>query len=167
MKCPACDNNLTEINATGIKINVCKGSCGGLWVKNTQIKKIDRLKSGTGSELLLIEKAAGVKIYRDAEHPCPQCKTTLLYRHFFSKQYDTEVNQCSKCSGFWIDAGGLGNIIKLSGEEKNVLLKKYNSAIINQKISGMNLANQDIAEAANSITKIFMFLSPELETFRK
>ena len=31
----------------------------------------------------------------------------------------------------------------------------------------MNLANQDIAEAANSITKIFMFLSPELETFRK
>ena len=82
MKCPACDNNLTEINATGIKINVCKGSCGGLWVKNTQIKKIDRLKSGTGSKLLLIEKAAGIKIYRDVEHPCPQCKTTLLYRKF-------------------------------------------------------------------------------------
>ena len=160
MKCPACDNNLTEINATGIKINVCKGSCGGLWIKNTQIKKIDHRKPGLGYELLLIEKAAGLKIYRDVEHPCPQCKTTLLYRHFFSKQYDTEVNQCSKCGGFWIDAGGLANIIRLSDEKKIVLLKKYKSAIINHKISGMNLANQDIAEAANSITKIFMFLSP-------
>ena len=161
MKCPACDNNLTKINTVGIKIDICKGSCGGLWVENTQIKKLDRLKSGAGSELLLIEKTEGVKIYRDAEHPCPQCKTTLLYRHFFSKQYDTEVNQCSKCGGFWIDAGGLANIIKLSGEEKNILLKKYNSAIIKKKISGMNLANQDIAEAANSITKIFLFLSQE------
>ena len=78
MKCPACANNLIEINAAGIKIDVCKGSCGGLWVKNTQIKKLDRLNSGAGYELLLIEKAAGVKIYRDVEHPAPNAK-----QHFY------------------------------------------------------------------------------------
>ena len=160
MKCPACENKLTEIKYTDIMIFVCKNSCGGLWINHSTIKLIEKLESGTGSELLLLQKAEGVKFYREAEHPCPQCKTTLLYRHFFSKQYDTEVDQCSKCGGFWIDAGGLAKIINSSGEEKKVLLKEYIDFIINKKILGMNLANQDIAKAADQIVKIFSFLKP-------
>ena len=160
MKCPACENKLTEIKIAGIKVFVCKNSCGGLWINHRIIKKIERLDSGAGSELLLLEKAEGVKFYREAEHPCPQCKTTLLYRHFFSKQYDTEVDQCSKCGGFWIDAGGLAKIMNSSSEEKIVLLEEYNDFIIKNKILGMNLANQDIAKAADQIVKIFSFLKP-------
>ena len=160
MKCPACENKLTEIKIVGIKIFVCKNSCGGLWINHRAIKLIGRLEPGKGSILLLLEKAEGVKFYREAEHPCPQCTTTLLYRHFFSKQYDTEVDQCSKCGGFWIDAGGLAKIIKLSGEKKISQLEKYNNFIIKNKILGMNLANQDIAGAADKIKKIFNFLKP-------
>ncbi len=158
MKCPACENELTEHKVSGVHVNVCRDSCGGFWFHLSQVKKIERLRPGAGSELLHFEKAEGVKIYRGAEHPCPQCQTTLLYRHFFSKKYDTEVNQCSKCSGFWIDAGGLIDLMKTSQKEE--LLKKYFAAIINEKISGMNLANHDLAEAANKIITIFRFLIP-------
>jgi uncharacterized protein len=160
MKCPACENELTEHKTSGILVNVCRGSCGGFWFNITQTRKIQRLKPGAGSALLLFEVADGVKTYRGAEHPCPHCKTTLLYRHFFSKKYDTEVNQCSKCSGFWIDVGGFSKIIKSQQEEKKEALEKYFAIIMNEKISGMNLASQDIAQAAEMITSIFRFLKP-------
>ena len=114
MKCPACENELSEYKISGIRVNVCSGFCGGLWFNLTQVRKIERLKQGAGSALLNFEIADGVKTYREAEHPCPHCKTTLLYRRFFSRNFDTEINQCSKCSGFWIDTGGLVDIMKKS-----------------------------------------------------
>ena len=160
MKCPACENELSEIKVVGIDVKVCRGSCGGLWFHLSQVKKIERLKLGAGSILLSIDKADGVKIYRGAEHPCPQCKTTLLYRHFFSREFDTEVNQCAKCSGFWIDVGGLAKIMNSSQEERKKLLEKYFTAIMDEKISEMNLGNQDVAQAAELIKKIFNFLRP-------
>ncbi|MFT4579038.1 MAG: Zn-finger nucleic acid-binding protein [Nitrospinales bacterium] len=163
MKCPACENELTEHKVSGIQANVCNGSCGGLWFHHAQIKKIERLKPGAGSSLLHFEVADGVKTYRGSEHPCPHCKTTLLYRHFFSRKFDTEVNQCSKCSGFWVDVGGLSKIIQSQQEKKEKDLEKYFIAIINEKISGMNLASQDMAQAAEMITSIFVFLIPDFQ----
>ncbi|MEK9628822.1 MAG: zf-TFIIB domain-containing protein [Nitrospinota bacterium] len=160
MKCPACESQLSEKKVSGIGVFACIGSCGGFWFPYKQAKKIKRVKPGAGCELLNLDKAYGVKIYRGAEHPCPQCKTTLLYRHFYSKDLDTEVNQCSKCSGFWIDAGGLIDIIKTSKNED--LIAKYFTILQNEKISGMNLANPDIAEAASMMIAIFKFINPGL-----
>ena len=160
MKCPACENKLTEHKISGVQVFVCRGSCGGLWFQLNQTRKIERLKPGAGSAFLHLEVADGVKTYRGAEHPCPHCKTTLLYRHFFSRKFDTEVNQCSKCSGFWIDVGGLAKIVKSSSEEKKELIEIYFTTIMNEKISGMNLGNQDVAQAAELIKKIFDFLRP-------
>ncbi len=160
MNCPACENQLTEHKVSGIQVFLCEGFCGGLWFPLSQVKKIKRVKSGAGSELLHFEKADGVKIYRGAEHPCPQCETTLLYRHFFSKKHDTEVNQCSKCSGFWVDVGGLVKIMSSQKKNQKEQLEDYLYAILENKISEMNLSNPDIAEAETLITSIFVFLKP-------
>jgi uncharacterized protein len=160
MKCPACENELTEHKVSGVKVNVCAGSCGGLWFHIAQTRKIERLKPGAGSALLHFEVADGVKTYRGAEHPCPHCNTTLLYRHFFSRKLDTEVNQCSKCSGFWVDVGGLSKLVKSQQGEKEEALEKYFTAIMGDKISGMNLANEDIVQAAKTISSIFNFIKP-------
>jgi len=160
MRCPACDNELTEYKVSGIKVDICRGSCGGIWIQHSQIKKLKHLKHRVSTELLLIEKADGIKTYRNSEHPCPNCKTTLLYRHFFSQKYDTEVNQCSKCGGFWIDVGGLTEILISSNKNKKALIDNYFNAINDEKISRMNLANQDIVEAMKMIKDIFRFLKP-------
>ena len=123
-------------------------------------RKIERLKQGAGSALLNFEIADGVKTYRGAEHPCPHCKTTLLYRHFFSRNFDTEVNQCSKCSGFWIDVGGLSKIIRSNSKEKKELIEVYFTAIRNEKISEMSLLNEDVAQAVKLIISIFNIIKP-------
>ena len=158
MKCPACENELTEQKVSGIRVNICVGSCGGFWFPLSQVRKLERVQPGAGSGLLLFEKAEGVKTYRNAEHPCPNCKTTLLYRHFFSREYDTEVNQCSKCSGFWVDVGGLIEISKSPRKDKKDLTENYFTAIMDGKIYEMNRTNQDVAQAIELISAIFLFL---------
>ena len=162
MKCPACKNKLTEYKVSGIRVDICQGSCGGIWFDLSQIKKLERLKPGAGAELLMSDKADGVKTYRNVEHPCPNCKTTLLYRHFFSRKHDTEVNQCSKCSGFWFDMGGLTKILISNKKNKRDLIVNYFNVIKDEKISSMNLANEDIFQAAKVINAIFRFVRPEL-----
>ena len=100
-------------------------------------------------------------MYRGAEHICPQCRTTLLFRHFFSKEWDTEVNQCAKCGGFWIDVAGLSKLQSMNGQQKQKAVDKYFSIIFHKKISGIHILNEDVDRAAKNIIQIFRFLCPE------
>jgi hypothetical protein len=47
-------------------------------------------------------------------------------------------------------------------KEKKWLIEKYFTAIMNEKISGRNLASQEIVQSANQIISIFRFLKPHL-----
>jgi uncharacterized protein len=163
MKCPACQNELYENLVAGIKVQTCQGECGGLWFDRFQFNKLKALKPGIGQSLLRIERAEGIKIYRGAENACPACKTTLLYRHFYSAEGDTEVNQCSKCSGFWIDLAGLARLESLPESQKKQATDKYYQVIIKEKLSGMRLLHSDTAEQAQILKHILLFLCPEKE----
>ena len=125
MECPACENVLTKFINAGVKVLACKDECGGLWFSQSQVKRLEKFKSGLGASLLKIKRADGVKVYRGVEHICPQCKTTLLFRHFFSKEFDTEVNQCAKCGGFWVDVAGLAKLQTMHGQKKQKAADKY------------------------------------------
>lgn len=161
MECPACKNLLTEIVQVGVKVLVCQGECGGLWFSHSQVWKLEKLKSGMGTQFLKISRADGVKIFRGVEHICPQCKTTLLFRHFFSKELDTEVDQCAKCAGFWAGVTGLAKIQSIEETQKKKAIDNYFSIILNKKITGIKILNEDVADALKSIFHIFRFLCPE------
>jgi uncharacterized protein len=161
MKCPACQNKLQENMVAGIKVQACYGECGGLWFNRFQFKKIESLKPGIGQSLLMIERVEGIKVYRGAEHTCPDCKNTLLYRHFFSAEGDTEINQCSKCKGFWVDLAGLAKLQSLPANQKNPAVEKYFTTVLYKKISGMRLHHDDMSQQAQILTQILKFLCPE------
>ena len=160
MKCPACKNILTKIVQAGVKVFACQNECGGLWFSQQHIRRLEHMKSGLGKPLLKIKRSDGYKVYRGVEHICPQCKNTLLFRHFFSKELDIEVNQCAKCGGFWIDLAGLAKLQFLNGQQKKAV-DKYFSIIFCKKISGIHILNEDVARAVKNIIQIFKFLWPE------
>ena len=168
MECPACKNTLTKVIKASVQVLACENECGGLWFSQPQVKKLKKLKAGLGTSLLKIKRADGIKVYRGAEHICPQCRTTLLFRHFFSKELDTEVNQCAKCGGFWIDVAGLSKLQSMNGQQKQKAVDKYFSIIfhkkisgIHKKISGTHILNEDVDRATKNIIQIFRFLCPE------
>ena len=100
MNCPACENELSEHKVSGIRVNVCSGFCGGLWFNLKQVRKIERLKQGAGSELLHFEIANLVKVYRNATPLGHNAIKNITLSKFYSRKFNTEGNVCSKCSGF-------------------------------------------------------------------
>ena len=118
MECPSYKNTLTKIIKASVQILACEDECGGLWFSHSQVKRLKNIRPGSGMSLLMIKRVDGIKVYRRVEHICPQCKTTLLFRHFFSKELDTEVNQCAKCGGFWVDVAGLSKLRSMTGQQK-------------------------------------------------
>lgn len=159
MKCPSCLNELHETVVAGVKVQACRGECGGLWFDRFQFKKLKVLKPGMGKSLLMIERSEGVKVYRGAEHICPACKTTLLYRYFFNASADTEINQCSKCRGFWVDLAGLAKLQTLPENKKKPAIENYFTTVISKKLSGMRQLHSDMAEQAQVLTWIIRFLN--------
>lgn len=164
MKCPSCKLKLCEMSAGGLRVFVCQEGCGGLWFGRFELLKLDNKSHGTGARLLNVPKADGVRFFRDVEAICPQCETSLLFRHFFSRERDVEVCQCAKCSGFWIDSGELSSLVK-SGfepeEKQKQAVTAYFKTVFDQRIAKMNLHTEDVMESARSIVKIFLFICPK------
>ena len=110
MKCPACSNPLSTVNAGEIMVEVCKGQggCGGLWFRKDELKKFDEPHELAGEALLDIEHNKNTEIDRKAIRHCPQCadKQELCLR-WYDISNEVEIDQCLKCSGIWLDVGEL------------------------------------------------------------
>lgn len=162
MQCPSCGNALSEVAAVGVKSHACAGGCGGLWLRILEVRKLRERLPGQGAPLLFVERAEGVRLFRNPEHPCPHCQTTLLYRHCFSRKQEIEIDQCSKCGGYWIDPGRLGKLgdAKLDEEKKKELAREFFAELFDQRVKNMNLVNHDTLESAKEVVRIFRFITP-------
>jgi len=161
MICPSCKNQLTLLTLEDVRIQICEDGCGGFWIQREQINKISGPPGG-GKKLLQVQPAAGVRTFRDVEHPCPHCKTTLLFKHFFNKELDIQVDQCAKCSGFWIESGKL-NSLWTQGNANGLCPKvtNYFAVVYEKCVSNLDVSNADICKSAQQIVKIFRWVSPE------
>ena len=161
MNCPACHHELKLFQVTGVKVHACEGSCGGLWFEWSQIKKLKDRNAAAGAELLHVERAEGVHVFRDIQHPCPHCIHTLLYRHCFSRQFNYEVDQCAKCAGFWLDAGTLSQLPpNASSESDQQTAAAYFENLFEESLKPEYLTHPDTHDAAQIIYQLFRFLTP-------
>jgi Zn-finger nucleic acid-binding protein len=162
MNCPACNHELKLLKVTGVRVHTCEGSCGGLWFEWNEIKKLADRNAAAGAELLHVERADGVHVFRDIQHPCPRCIHTLLYRHCFSKPFNYEVDQCSKCAGFWLDVGALAHLpLKSPTESDQQTAKAYFKSLFEENLNPENLIHPDTQEAAQIIYNLFRFVTPQ------
>jgi hypothetical protein len=70
--------------------------------------------------------------------------TTLLYRYVHNRKLDTEVNQRSKYSGFWISLGGVVKSKKTNIEKRKHLIQTYYKESTKELFSGINLTDYGI-----------------------
>src|SRR6266436_2061578 len=85
MKCPACFNELSQLQVGKLTVDVCHGGCGGIWFVAFELQRVDPTR----------------------KRECPRCEGIKLQRHFFSAKRRVEVDQCPNCGGYWLDAGEL------------------------------------------------------------
>jgi len=110
MRCPACGRALVEVTVADVKIDACRGGCGGLWFDHLEIRKLDDRDEAAGEALLDVERRPDARVDHAAPRSCPRCRHQALTRHFYSPRREVEVDECPRCAGFWLDAGELAAI---------------------------------------------------------
>jgi Zn-finger nucleic acid-binding protein len=110
MKCPACFNELTEIQVGDLQVDVCQGGCGGIWFDVFELQRVDEADEAAGEALLQVRRDEHVHVDPARKRQCPRCPDVKLHRHFFSAKRRVEVDQCPNCGGYWLDAGELAQI---------------------------------------------------------
>jgi Zn-finger nucleic acid-binding protein len=110
MKCPACFNDLAEVQVGSLVVDVCQGGCGGIWFDAFELQRVDEDKEVAGERLLNIQRDERIQVDPTRKRDCPRCAGVKLKRHFFSPKRRVEVDECPSCGGYWLDAGELAQI---------------------------------------------------------
>ncbi len=118
LTCPACGNTLTEEDICGLKVDICRGGCAGLWFDRGELEKVDESCERTGIVLLSTEKNPNIKVDYEKTRVCPTCQPEVKMRkHFWSVKAQVELDECDKCGGIWLDEGELKKIRSLYSSE--------------------------------------------------
>jgi Zn-finger nucleic acid-binding protein len=110
MKCPACFNELSQVQVGSLVVDVCQGGCGGIWFDAFELQRVDEEEEAAGEPLLHIECDPKVQVDTTRKRECPKCAGVKLQRHYFSARRRVEVDECPNCAGYWLDAGELAQI---------------------------------------------------------
>lgn len=161
MNCPACENQLSEREAGGIKVDVCR-ACGGIWFDNFELMKVDAPHDSAGEELLDIAGDGTVELDHERDRSCPSCDDMLLLRHFFSPLKRVEVDECPGCGGVWLDVGELAAVRTQSADEENrkQAAEDYFDEVFGAQLGAMREESEEKAEKARKFARIFRFICP-------
>ena len=127
MKCPACFNELTQVQVGRLIVDACDGGCGGIWFDAFELEHVDEEGEVAGEPLLHINRDERVVVDAARKRDCPRCEGIRLHRHFFSAKRRVQVDQCPNCGGYWLDAGELWAIRAEKSEAAREEQTRYNS----------------------------------------
>jgi len=121
--CPACGNTLTEEDIDGLKVDICRGGCAGIWFDRGELENVDEKNERKGLVLLDIEKNPATAVDYGKTRTCPTCNPQVeMRKHFWSVKAEVELDECDRCGGIWMDGGELAKIRSLYEDEGEKLV---------------------------------------------
>ena len=109
MNCPVCQKEMVEEDFGGVKVDVCKNGCKGIWFDWLEIGKLDENNEGFGNAL---EEALNYPRVNDENRgkiTCPKCSIPM-HIHKYQSSKELNVDECYSCAGFFLDSGELKGI---------------------------------------------------------
>lgn len=103
MRCPACEEDLEEVTAGEVDVDVCSSGCGGIWLDDMEIKKFDEPCEIAARVLFDKVKGANKAATVLKVRKCPRCEDEVLWRRSYDHMGKVEVDQCPECCGIWLD----------------------------------------------------------------
>ena len=158
LTCPACDNTLTQIKVSNIVVDICQNGCGGIWFDKNELKNFDE-KHELADMLLNIKKNDNVQVDYKRDRKCPRCDIKL-FRHFSSIKMKIEIDECSKCEGFWLDDKELESIRnEFENEaEKTKASEEFFHSYASKLNQDRDTAEKSWQENASWYEKLFKFI---------
>ena len=145
----------------GIMVDVCSGSCRGVWFDWMELQKFDEADEAAGAELA--RASAGRKApMRPLQIECPRCEGVKMSAHYFTPKAKVKVDECPRCGGIWLDAGELAAV---RDEFKTVLereafVKEFVAAQSDQVFAEALEAERERTAANRKFASALRFLLP-------
>lgn len=161
MDCPGCERMLCEVEVGDLRVDVCRGGCGGVWFDRFELEKVDERQESAGAELLRVQPEVEVEVAKDADRRCPRDGATLL-RHFFSALREIEVDTCPQCAGIWLDAGELARMraAEPADEERSRAAERALLEPFGPGLEAMRRASEAGRSRAEGIARALRWICP-------
>ncbi len=162
MNCPACGTAMTEVVTGDIKVQACKGGCGGLWFDEWSLRKLEAHAQSAGAELLNVEQNPAVHVDPNQRRKCPVDQDVVMMRHFWSVKREVAVDECPKCEGVFLDPGELAEIARdyPTDEQRHQAARGYYREMFDTQLAGMLKQDKARVESARKVAHIFKFICP-------
>jgi Zn-finger nucleic acid-binding protein len=153
---------MTEVVAADIKVNACKGGCGGLWFDEWGFRKLQGSGQSAGEELLNIPQNPAVHVDPNQRRKCPHDPDIVMMRHFWSVTRQVTVDECPKCEGIFLDPGELAEIRHeyATDDQRHEAAHSYYREMFDTQLAGMLRQEKARDESARRIAHIFKFICP-------
>ncbi|MEW6201640.1 MAG: zf-TFIIB domain-containing protein [bacterium] len=125
MKCPVCKNEMSEQDFGGVRVDVCKNACKGIWFDWLELKKLDEKNEGFGNALMEAQKYPRINDEDRKKINCPKCGLPM-HMHKYKSAKEINVDECYECGGFFLDSGEFKEIRDkfMSEKEEEEYLQK-------------------------------------------
>lgn len=88
-------------------VDVCDGSCGGVWFDNFELRKVS---AEGGVAIRGVARDLSLHVDLESKRRCPRCPDQIMIRRFYSRLRRTQIDECPSCAGIWLDAGEFAEI---------------------------------------------------------
>jgi len=158
MKCPVCSKEMVEQDF-GVKVDVCKNGCKGIWFDHGELVKLDEKNEGLGQALKEALHYPRANDENRGRLLCPKCGIPMQ-THKYKRSKEVNVDECYSCGGFFLDSGELTEIrdTYMSDEEVHAYMKKIiDAAPAYQKKKAALEGMERRTGAINKYTKFMRF----------
>ena len=160
MKCPVCSKEMVVQDFGGVKVDVCKNGCKGIWFDHGELVKLDEKNEGLGQALKEALHYPRANDENREQLLCPKCGTPMQ-THKYKRSKEVNVDECYICGGFFLDSGELTEIrdTYMSDEEVKAYMKKLIDAVPAYQVYKEKKADMErLSERTEAIDKYTKFL---------
>jgi len=125
VNCPVCEKAMTEEDFGGVRVDVCRDGCKGIWFDCGELAKLDDKNKGVGQALQEALRFPRVNDENRGSLNCPKCNVPM-HRHLYQSDKEVNVDECYDCGGFFLDSGELREIRDhhMTAQEESAYLQK-------------------------------------------
>lgn len=162
MKCPACSSELEAVTVENVTVDVCRTGCGGIWLDNQELKRIDEQHETAGQALVDLKLEPTIQVDCSLPRNCATCEDQPMLRHFMSSKKEVAIDECPRCGGIWLDNNELGQIrnqFDTEAERKQAFDKQFETAF-RSDIKEMEQKSEEDLQRTRRFAHALRFICP-------
>lgn len=121
LDCPACGKEMTKIwfDDKGFFVDICADGCGGVWLDNRELDKIDETNENADAILDAIEDKTFAETDKTKDRICPVCGVKMVKYNYTDGDIPVVIDACYTCGGKFLDNDELRQIRQKYEAEKD------------------------------------------------